>query len=305
MTTKHPSAARRKYDLLAIDLDGTLIGKGGIVSARNIDAIHRAREAGMAVHICTGRGLRECRVFLEAIGQTLPVAVAGGSIIADPTSGATLHRFAMDEGLVRDTVRDMHAHGQAALVLKDPAAAEFDYLVVRSAQGFKVDPVMDWWFETMNLHVRYVDDLHEDAHPEHTVRIGAFGINRTLDNLAAALEITAKGRGVFHQFPAVVAPDHHARLGRGESFHILELFDVMGNKWSAIKHMSRETGVPAARVAAIGDEINDVPMIRNAGLGIAMGNAIPAVRAIAARTTLRNDEDGVAHAVDKILEGEW
>jgi hypothetical protein len=63
--------------------------------------------------------------------------------------------------------------------------------------------------------------------------------------------------------------------------------------------------LPVVSGAAIGDEINDVPMIRNAGLGIAMGNAIPAVKDIAARTTLRNDEDGVAHAVDKILEGEW
>ena len=59
------------------------------------------------------------------------------------------------------------------------------------------------------------------------------------------------------------------------------------------------------RIAAIGDEINDAAMIRSAGLGVAMGNAVPAVRDAARRHTLANTHDGVAYAIARILGGEW
>ena len=65
-------------DVLAIDLDGTLLGRDKKVSRANIEAIDRARQAGVHVLICTGRGLVESRSAREAIGQELPVMVAGG-----------------------------------------------------------------------------------------------------------------------------------------------------------------------------------------------------------------------------------
>lgn len=299
------SASSRRYDLISIDLDGTLVGSGGKISRENIAAVHRAREQGLRVLICTGRGWRECRHFLEALGQTDPVAVAGGSIIADARTGDTIHRFSMDESLVHAVVERMHDHNHAALVLKDPAAANFDYLVVQSARKHRLDPVMDWWFDQMKVGVRYVDHLHEDDHPEHTVRIGAFGVSGSIGTLASELHELAHGRGVFHHFPAVVAPHHTERLKPGEKFHILEMFDAAGNKWSAVQHVAGLLGLDSSRTVAIGDEINDVPMIQNAGLGIAMGNAIDPVRAVAKKTTLRNDEHGVAHAIDQVLNGEW
>jgi hypothetical protein len=294
-----------RWKLLALDLDGTLVGSGGEISRENIDAVHRAREAGIKVVVCTGRGLRECRRFLDAIGQTEPVAVAGGSIIADPVTGRTLHRFSMDPALVHDVVNLMHRHGHPALVLKDPAAASLDYLVVESEHRHPLDPVMHWWFDAMKVGVRHVQHLHEDEHPDHTVRIGVFGISTSMHRLVAELEPVVGSRGTYHNFPAVVLPAHRQRLGPDENFHILELFDQAGNKWSAVSHLAARWGIDPAHTAAIGDEVNDLAMIRGAGLGVAMGNAVPQVREAAARSTLHHDQHGVAHAIDRMLEGEW
>lgn len=294
-----------RYSMLALDLDGTLLNTAGLVSRENIDAVGRARAAGLDVTICTGRGLVECRPALEAIGQSGPVVVAGGSIVACPRTSKTLHRFSIDRGMVERTVRTLLDHGHAALILKDPIEAGYDYLVVNGDDEHPLDPVTQWWFETMDVKVRYARRLDEDEHPEHTVRVGACGLSGGLGKMKDELLEEFGERVMIHSFPCVVAP-HMARVAAdGQTLHILEVFDQNATKWSAISYLAREAGVEPSRIAAIGDEVNDVPMLRGAGLGVAMGNAVPAVREVAGRHTLRNDEHGVAHAIDRILAGEW
>ncbi|HYE61603.1 MAG TPA: HAD-IIB family hydrolase [Phycisphaerales bacterium] len=293
-----------KYDLLAIDLDGTLLDPQGRVSERNKAALRNAREAGLRVAVCTGRGLVECRHVLEQIAQVDPVVVAGGAIIADPVSGGTVHRFAIDQRLVASTVQRLIEHEHPALVLKDPVAAGYDYLVVRGRQRLPLDPVTEWWFGAMNVRVREVHELHEDDHPEHTVRVGACGLSGRMLQIKDDLAGVCGDRACIHSFSAVVAPDHASRAG-GEVLHVLELFDIGANKWSAVSMVAKKLGLRADRIAAIGDEVNDVSMVRHAALGVAMGNAVESVRAVAQRHTLSNREDGVAVAVEKILDGQW
>jgi 5-amino-6-(5-phospho-D-ribitylamino)uracil phosphatase len=292
------------FSLLALDLDGTVFDRTGHVPADNVAAIRRAREAGLRVVICTGRGLVECIDGLRAIEQRDPVVVAGGSIIADPVTRHTLHRFNIHQDLVAHAVRIVNAAGHAALVLKDPLEAGFDYLVV-NPDGCELDPVTKWWFAKMNVSVRYAANLALDPMPQATVRVGACGLGHVLDKARGELEATLGDRAVIHNFPAVVAPEHVKTLGDGRTLNILELFDKDATKWSAIQHLSKQWEIDAARIVAIGDEINDVSMIQGAGLGIAMGNAIPAVKSIAKHTTRRNDESGVAHAIDQVLSGAW
>jgi 5-amino-6-(5-phospho-D-ribitylamino)uracil phosphatase len=297
--------SQRRYDILAVDLDGTLVNSKGEISPRNAAAMRAAREAGLHIVVCTGRGLVECRRYLSVIGQVAEVVVAGGSIIADPGTGRTVHRFSMDRSLVTDVVSRLLEKDFAAMVLKDPAEAGYDYLVVRGHKRLHVGPVMDWWFETMRLQVRYIDHLHEDEHPEHSVRVGAFGLSGGMSAVASELKTAIEGRGHLHHFSAVVSPEHRTRLPEGQMFHILELFDEKANKWSAVSWLAQRDGINPARIAAIGDEVNDVAMIKGAGLGIAMGNAIQPVRDAASRLAPTNDEDGVAFAVQRILSGEW
>jgi hypothetical protein len=87
--------------------------------------------------------------------------------------------------------------------------------------------------------------------------------------------------------------------------HVLEVFDAQATKWRAIERLAKDWGVSAQRIMAIGDEINDLDMVRNAGLGVAMGNAVAPVRDVARKHTARHDEDGVALAIEAALRGEW
>lgn len=293
-----------RYDVLAIDLDGTLLNSDGQVSEANRSAIARAREAGIRITLCTGRGLIEAAGAIRAVSQTQPVVVAGGSIIACPTDQRTLHRFPIDEALTARATRMLLDTGHAVLVLKDALAVGYDYLVVRGEADHPIDPVTTWWFRAMNVRVRYATHLAEDQHPEHTVRVGVCGLASRLSAIKADVARHFGDALVVQHFPAVVAPEHTRTAGR-DRYDIFEIFDRRANKWTALSHLASGWGVPASRIAAIGDEINDIEMVARAGLGIAMGNAVPGVREVARRRTLANTQDGVAHAIDRILEGEW
>ena len=295
--------ARVRYDLLAVDLDGTLLDSRGNVSAENAAAIARARGAGLAVAVCTGRSLVECRHVLEEIRQLDPVVVAGGSIIACPRTSRTLHRFGVDRELVAGLTRSLLAHRHPVRILKDPLEAGFDYLVVVGEERLSLDPVTRWWFEKLRVRVRIIERLSDDPHPKHTVRVGACGAATAMARIKGEVLADLGDRVLMHHFPAVVAPQH-VRTD-GESLHVLEIFSREATKWTAVRVLAERIGVAPERIAAIGDEINDVPMIRGAGLGIAMGNAIRDVHDAAGRRTLHHDEHGVAHAIDNILSGAW
>lgn len=335
-----------RYDILAVDLDGTLLDPRGKVTERTAQAVRSARAAGVDVVICTGRGLVESRHAIEAIeARTLPpgctsapMVVAGGAMVADAASGRTLHRWPMDLGLVRRVVRRFAEARVATMVLKDPYEAGFDYLIVDTGP---LDPVNLWWFEKMGVRRRHVADLHDDAHPEHTVRVGFAAATTAMYGLGREIMAEFADETTMHHFAAVSgkAMDRRARAAGGasgegipgagdlgyvqnkpsaavdsigeepeakdDSIHILEVFDRRVSKWSALEWLARERGVPRERVAAIGDEINDLAMIRAAGLGVAMGNAVDAVRRVAAAHAPSNAEDGVAYTVDRILAGDW
>ncbi|MBL8764861.1 MAG: HAD family phosphatase [Phycisphaerae bacterium] len=294
-----------RYDLVALDLDGTLLDPAGRVSRANLLAVERAREAGMRVVICTGRGLGECGHALDALGRDDPVIVSGGAMVSCPRTGATLFRFAMDGALVRDVAAEILGDGHAAVMLKDAHAAGYDYFVAAPDGEGSVDPASRWWFRSMGARVRVAASVAEDEHPEHTVRIGLTATGRAVDGLHGRLESSFASRAMIQRFAPLALPSDAAAHGLDAPVTVVELFDPRATKWSAVRWLADREGIVPARVVAVGDETNDLDMVRGAGLGIAMGNARPAVLAAAGRTTRSNTEDGVAYALERILEGSW
>lgn len=305
-----------KYDILALDLDGTLLGPDGRVSDANAQAVERARRAGIEVVLCTGRGYRESGEAIQAIradriaaGRSVaPVVVSGGAMIVDASTSRTLHRWPLDPGMAAEVCDLFASMNRAPLLLKDFDAAGYDYLVINSGP---IEPPTQWWFEHMPVEVRFISSLDDDEHPEHTVRVGFAASTSVMTEMAAAVRAQFGRRAVIHAFAAVssaedrVGADGKPIVGKDENIHLIEVFDAQVSKWTAIHRLALEQGIARERVAAIGDEINDLAMIEGAGLGIAMGNAIDEVQRAAQRQTLHHADHGVAYAIDKILTGEW
>lgn len=74
------------------------------------------------------------------------------------------------------------------------------------------------------------------------------------------------------------------------------------SKWAAVQRLAVERDIRPEQICAVGDDVNDIPMIRGAGLGVAMGNALPEVKAVADRIAQTHDEDGLVQVVDWLLD---
>ena len=81
----------------------------------------------------------------------------------------------------------------------------------------------------------------------------------------------------------------------------LEVIPKIINKGQGIRDICTVLGIAHAQVISFGDAANDIPMLREAGMGVAMGNAADAVKAAADMVTLSNNDDGIAAALEKLL----
>ena len=95
--------------------------------------------------------------------------------------------------------------------------------------------------------------------------------------------------------------DMHLIFNKTYRGRILELFSPLSGKWSGLARIADAERIAPQEIAAIGDDANDVGMLRAAGLGIAMGNAVEAARAAADRIVSSNAEGGVIEAIEQVM----
>ncbi len=286
------------WDLFVLDLDGTLLGPDGAVSDANQRALAHLQKMGVDVLIATGRTRNETTEIIDSIGYRGRMIGSGGAILVDGETGRTIHRHPIDRSLVREAVDHVHQEGHTALVLKDHDAAGYDYLLVGSPATAEPElhPVSSWWMESMNVKCRWIDDIADDPHPDDSLRVSSVGESHVLAPTTARVQKALGTRMSMQQWAAVTSS--HAT---GSDVHILELFAGGVDKWSMIEFYCDQHGHDPARVVAIGDGLNDVEMIRSAGLGVAMGNADDAVLAVADEVTGHHAQDGVASAIHRLV----
>ncbi len=283
-----------KYRLIGIDLDGTLLDPLGEVSDANRRAIAAAQDAGALVVPCTGRGWRESMLALDGVPGLSVGVFNTGAVINDVHTGEALDHVPFDPHLVHDIVQRLRDQPEAILAFRERNRVGHEYLVTGAGE---IDENTRTWFSITDALVHHQpevtpDDLH------HTLRIGLV----TLASRAAELQqrlAPVLDRVNAHAFDAISMP------GDEEVLHILEIFAAGVSKWRGIEWVAQQHDIPHDAIAVIGDQVNDVPMIEAAVLGVAMANAVESVRSIADRHTRSNSEDGVAHAIDQMLSGAW
>ena len=262
--------------LIAIDLDGTLLGPEG-VSDGDRDAILEARRRGIEIVIATGRSWLESLEALDRIGREGVMIGAGGALMHAADSGETLDRSVVHEDVVRAVATGLRAHGHVVHLLQDPSRAGFDYWMV----GWdRLHEASRWWFERHGVTARWVGDLSQVGELDHTVRVGTTADGDHLAEVAEEIRLDLGDAVVLQAWPAVVAADSPAR-----TIHLLEAFDRDVDKWTMLRRLCVERGIETSEVMAIGDGLNDIQMVENAGIGVAMGGADPRVRAVADRET--------------------
>lgn len=276
----------RRIRLLALDLDGTLVHGEAEILPRTREALHRARASGVSVAIATGRRYRRTRIVAEEIGFPVPVVCLGGALVKG-ADGATILANVFERGELRQVAALLQELGQAAVAQMAGEEGQPD---------FAIDGALPWngwtrrYWESNQAHAEWSKSLAHEERGDVLV-LGAFGEEPELRALARALEERHPGR-----FTSVVTP-----LPRDKRGCYLEIVPGHVSKWAGLQELASHTGLPHDAICAVGDERNDLSMIRGAALGVAMGNAHPEVQAVADWVTGRHDEDGVVAVIERIL----
>ena len=277
------------YDLLAIDLDGTLLDSQHALPPQNRTALHLAHQAGFKIVLCTGRSFTETRPVLEQIGLDLDATVTVfGALVTDVASGRTLDRTTIPRDVAYAVTEWFQRQGFPVLWLTDPNEAGTDGYVLA---GPRRHPAVDAWIERSPCVVENVE--HLPAACAAPVRISMIEESDVLEALSPRLQAEFDGR-LTHN--VLQAPPYRLSL--------IEAFAPRVNKWYGIEKLCRRWGVDPRRTAAIGDDVNDVHMLRAAGLGVAVANAQPAAQQAADRLTDSNDACGVARLIAELLNSE-
>ena len=274
--------------LVAIDLDGTLLSPSGKVTDRTRSAVHAVAAAGWHVCFATGRNLTEAGGVIEAVGHRGLCVLVGGAAVVDTRDGRVLKHSLMHPSLAADVCRFFEARGQAAMALQDTGAAGVDYLITADVE---LGPSLQTWMQLTRAAVHRQPDLGGYDH-RHTIRVSVVNEPAATAGLAAGLRETFGTRVVFH---TVAVPSH--------GVDVMEVFDPAVNKWNGLLVVAAELGVDPANIVAVGDDVNDLPMLRAAGLGVAMGNGHPEAKAAAMRVIGSNADDGLAAFLEELASG--
>jgi hypothetical protein len=272
--------------MIAIDMDGTLLSPLGQVTPRTKDAIHAALEAGLLVCFATGRNWTESQTVLDAVAHYDSAVFVGGAMVVDTRQRLTLHRTMMEPGLAREISGTMEAAGHAVLALQDTHAAGVDYLVTGEIP-MNLETIR--WMNLTKAKVGLMPRLATHTH-EHTIRLSI--VATSVEVLKVKIELERRfAERIFGL--AIAVPS--------AGVDVYEVFDPAVNKWEGIMRVARRHDILPEQIIAIGDDLNDVPMIRRAGLGVAMGNARDEVKQIAGRVIGSNAEEGLAEFLEELV----
>ncbi len=271
--------------LLALDLDGTLLRHDGTIDPRDVDAVKRAMNAGVAVTIATGRVSTGTVPTARVLGLEHTLVCADGGLLVDPATGARLEQTAIDVNVARDAVAAFERHAMLPFVLLHDA-------LHGDERGAHLRDYVKVWTEQMHFHPEFAgaNAWHRDGDIAFTFALGPEASARAVHE---HLSESHRDRLDVVSFKASRIDGQWAVLTRPAGC----------TKGAALARVATRLGIANEHTAVVGDQFNDVPMFRWAKRSFVMGQAPEAVRREATDTLTATSTTGggVAEAIDRWL----
>lgn len=266
------------YRLLALDLDGTIVNHDLGIDQRVKAAIARAQANGVVVTLATGRMFGAALPFATTLNIQQPLICYQGAVIREAP------------------------HGHIRYAATMPGAATAEAVTMLLERDIFVVAYID---EVLHIAQKRPElDLYLSFHPE-----GAEV--RVCPDLAAVVAQHPATKLLFVAQPDIVGTTLVTlkaqvgdRLVTTRSHQLFGELTALGvSKGRALAELAQQLGIAQADVVAIGDQENDLEMVQWAGLGLAMGNAIAPLKAVANQIIPSIDDAGVAWAIDNLILG--
>lgn len=265
--------------LVALDLDGTTLREDKTFSPRLIEAIKKVQERGITVAICSGRAPESVQEFAHILkldeGTGYCVCFNGGAIInlkeiTKDLYVSTINAYDLIdiEELASEHECVVHAYSTRRVLLTESNMVFTEMEIAASMQPFE--------------QLLFPDEVDVN---ERAYKLIAVGDADKLD------EVRANAPADFAE---------RFNIARTHP-NFLEFMAKGCSKGSALSHLCEILGITMENVVAFGDAENDIEMVRDCGVGVAVGNAMPTLKAVTKYSTLHYMDDGVAVYLEKLL----
>ena len=269
------------YDLIAIDIDGTLLDSQNRIPRSVFPLVREAQERGIGVTLISGRPEMTVAPLMRELGLTLPCVSSGGAQITDMQSGESVASFRLDSATVQ-ALADLGRSFGVRLMAMERQVLYFE----------GTEEELQLVHEAVDIHLESGERIKTKIVPvADVVQAAPTPLKLTLSDEPERLE------PVEAQLRASHLPIYTTR-----SLPIyLESTNAEANKGVALKLLAQHLNIPLERVMAIGDSPNDISMFKVAGTSVALNNAAPAVRSAAHRLAPSNDDEGVSWVLRELV----
>lgn len=287
------------YKFVAIDIDGTLLNSSGKLTKYTIDTIKEVTKKGVKVVLTSGRVTDSVKVIADTVN-------ADKYIICD--NGATIVNLESNE-----VIFSRYIEKETIIKLLEFCITNNIYYMVFTNKEIIVKDIkhMALMFYKRRHHLKDEEDGCSQ------IRFGGIDYIQKVEEPFTRIIICDQDRAIynsiinmlkkFDDIELLAAPHISNKIIRdGDkdvflSYSYAEILAKDTNKWTAIKMLTDKLGIKREEIIAIGDNFNDIQMIQNAGLGIAMNNGSPVAKEVASVIAPSNNDDGVAKVMERYV----
>lgn len=286
------------YKLVAIDLDGTMLNKYGMVTENTKKTIKDAIKKGKDIMIASGRPIDSIKTIAKEIGSENYFIAGNGALIYDIKKDKIIYEKFLNLQKVLEIANICENNSISYNIYTEETiiAKQLKYNVLYYyKENLKKE-------EKEKTNITLVEDIREyikKSQNQKFLKITICDENKTIFNSVIRklrnisnidiLDVCHISRKVIKQGTEDIPIEYY--------YTEISLKDV--SKWNALEYLINKMDIKKEEVIAIGDNINDKEMIENAGLGIAMGQSTPVIKKIANFITDDNDNEGVKKAIEK------
>ena len=263
------------YKAVFVDIDGTLVDENKNVSFKTMNAIKKAKESGIEVIICSGRPRYSSIAFQELCDASKYLICTNGSEIYDCNTHQVLYKSAIDIEDCKVLYEFIEAND---MVIK--LGFGISRAVNKSEYIDKNEIVLD-------------EDIETFLSKNDVVQITLSSVDyQKIEEIKA----------IIQSRPNIKVANEFTWEVNSQKLHSVHCTNANISKGNAMAGLCKFLKIDLKQAVAIGDGINDISMIKMAGLGVAMGNASDEIKQVANMVTSSNEESGVGEVLEMILE---
>ena len=288
------------YKLVAIDLDGTLLNSYGEVSNKNKETIKKAIEKNVEVVLASGRPIASVKNLANELNINHYIICGNGSITYDIQKEEIIYNQFMSKSKILKIIQICEENSifYSIYTKEGIITKKLNFNVLFYNQENANKP------ENKKTPITIVDNIEnyiQNREQEDYLKISVCDNDKVVFG-----SIIKKLRNINDIDVLDVAHMSRKMIKDGTDrvlmeYYYTEITNMNVDKWQAIEDLISKINIKKEEVIAIGDNINDAEMVKNAGLGVMLSNAAPYIKEIADFVAKDNDNDGVAETIEKYI----